>query len=192
MNLLQSPEPATCTRKTSKGVLCRRRVHGGTKFCWQHSHSLKQKWRSLTGSQTLIFILCIVGPPLSLAAWMYPDLWNKSRPALDQRAWVGISSIKTDAPSNYTRPRGNGEIIDGFRARSVSIEIQNTSPTPAMKMKIYCCTLNEIDSHSKDPAPVGTANLKALENKLVHEGSVLSPKTSQLIEIASDSAWGGD
>jgi hypothetical protein len=46
---------------------CKRSVATGQKFCWQHSHGLRAKWRSLTRNQTIGF--CIAAASLTATLW---------------------------------------------------------------------------------------------------------------------------
>jgi hypothetical protein len=78
-----APEALPCEEITSKGIRCRRPVNPGERLCWQHAHGLKKKWRALTQNQSILFVLTlvgVVGVPVTLAAWLYPNLWEKTTP----------------------------------------------------------------------------------------------------------------
>jgi hypothetical protein len=56
-----------CQSLNRDGSLCKRPVHFGAKHCWQHAHGLRDKWRSLTGNQTVTFIFTVIGVVLAVA-----------------------------------------------------------------------------------------------------------------------------
>ena len=46
---------------------CRRHVATGQRFCWQHAHGLRARWRSLTRNQTIVFWLTVAG--IVITSW---------------------------------------------------------------------------------------------------------------------------
>lgn len=50
-----------CQYVKPDGVGCKRPVAVGQKFCWQHSHGIRAKFRSLTRNQTIIFWVGVAG-----------------------------------------------------------------------------------------------------------------------------------
>lgn len=59
-------DSGTCQFVRSNGEKCRRALGGGQKHCWQHSRGLRMKWRSLTGNQSVIFSLGVLGVVLAM------------------------------------------------------------------------------------------------------------------------------
>ena len=51
----------TCQFLRPNNERCKRTVARGQKFCWQHAHGLLAAWRSLTGNQTVVFLMAVVG-----------------------------------------------------------------------------------------------------------------------------------
>jgi hypothetical protein len=76
---LNPPKPDTCTRKTNRGIRCQRLVSPGAKFCWQHAQGVRQRWRSLTRNQSIVFGLTVLGIVGTALAWLFPDFWNGSQ-----------------------------------------------------------------------------------------------------------------
>src|SRR5258708_88339 len=68
---VDGPPVTTCTFKLKDKTRCRRRVAAGRRFCWQHSHGWKAKWRSLTRSQTVTFFVGLISLVLGI-----PPLWR--------------------------------------------------------------------------------------------------------------------
>lgn len=94
---------AMCAAMTSRGTRCQRLVKAGAKQCWQHSHGLGQKWRSLTRNQSIYFacaLVSVMGVLITLLAWRYPQLWSKPRPP----ATVGISAAQNMPTAKEKQP----------------------------------------------------------------------------------------
>jgi hypothetical protein len=104
----QNPLPAdpsmvTCAAMTSRGTQCQRLAKAGAKQCWQHSHGLGQKWRSLTRNQSILFVCALIGVMgvlITLLAWWYPQLWSKPRPP----AMVGVPATPNIPRAKEAQP----------------------------------------------------------------------------------------
>src|SRR5207253_4084742 len=80
---------------------CKRAVAPGQKLCWQHSHGLRAKWRSLTRNQTLAFLIAVG----SFAATVWFGLSALAPPAFRGRA-IHVQSTGDNSP-NVVDNRGN-------------------------------------------------------------------------------------
>jgi hypothetical protein len=54
-----APNPPTCRFVKDNGEFCKRTVSWGEGRCWQHARSCKHRIKSLTRSQTVVFIIAI-------------------------------------------------------------------------------------------------------------------------------------
>jgi hypothetical protein len=74
---------ANCHFIKDDGVPCKRRVSSDETYCWQHSHGLRHKWRSLTRNQSVVFLvgvlglLATIGLGLPSAYWSYRGTENR-------------------------------------------------------------------------------------------------------------------
>jgi len=77
-------EYSTCKGLKSDGTLCRRRVSPGQRVCYQHAVGLRAKWRALPTNKRAVFWIGIVVGVVSIVmttlAWVYPDVWKRTRP----------------------------------------------------------------------------------------------------------------
>jgi hypothetical protein len=62
----------TCQFVKSNRMYCKRRIAEGEKFCWQHAHGLRAKWRSLTRNESLLFVIGVLGLFATIALGLYP------------------------------------------------------------------------------------------------------------------------
>lgn len=51
----------TCQFVKPNRVYCKRKIAEGERFCWQHAHGFKARWRSLTRNQSVLFVLTVLG-----------------------------------------------------------------------------------------------------------------------------------
>jgi len=65
-----------CQAAKADGASCSRTVAMGQKYCWQHAHGLGAKFRALTRSQTVVFVLAVLSILVSLLSWISPRLWE--------------------------------------------------------------------------------------------------------------------
>jgi hypothetical protein len=65
----------TCQFVKSNNEGCKHAVAVGQKFCWQHSHGVWARWRSLTRNQTAAFLIGVTG--LVIGIW---GLWVAIHP----------------------------------------------------------------------------------------------------------------
>lgn len=135
---LQNPIPVDprmpiCSAMTSKGTPCQRLVKAGAKQCWQHSRGLRQKWRSLTRNQSMLFVCAltsVIGFVLALLAWRYPQVWSNLRPTAAVRVPTAASTqiAKEAQPSpgsDATEPKK--AIHKGAKAVPPSVQV-NSEP----------------------------------------------------------------
>lgn len=72
---MDSSSKPTCQFRKEDSATCKRSVSAREKYCWQHAHSLRSKWKSLTRNQTLLFvgtIATLLALPIGVASWLHP------------------------------------------------------------------------------------------------------------------------
>ena len=80
---MQSQTRDVCRFKRPNGAPCKRSVAAGQEFCWQHSHGFRNKVRSLTRNQTILFLLGVASVLIGVIG-LYPLIVHKS-PIADVR-----------------------------------------------------------------------------------------------------------
>ncbi len=66
----------------TNGSQCKRKVNGGEKYCWQHAHGVKHRWRALTRNQAFLFLLTILfGIASTYGAYIGYVTWTESKPS---------------------------------------------------------------------------------------------------------------
>jgi hypothetical protein len=99
------------------------------KLCWQHSHGVKQRWRALTRSQSVTFVLAVVGVVgvfVTILAWRFPHVWEQrigtaESPAINPCLVVLYGNEKLDGQTIVTGGRAgvlNGLVIPAFQIKS--------------------------------------------------------------------------
>ncbi len=115
------PGTPTCAATTRKGAPCRRPIMAGAKWCWQHSHGLGLKWRSLTRNQSIVFILSVigvVGVVLTLLAWRFPEFW---KPCKNVPSQVRIRRFEFQQPER-NKPALANVLYENYGPSSLEVQ----------------------------------------------------------------------
>ena len=75
---MQPQTREVCRFKRPNSAQCKRSVAAGQEFCWQHSHGLRNKVRSLTRNQTILFLLGVASVLIGVIG-LYPLVAHKVR-----------------------------------------------------------------------------------------------------------------
>jgi len=102
----------TCLATTGSGAKCQRKVRPGASRCWQHewarSRGLVAKFRSLSRNAPVLFVLTLAALGLgllsvvvALAAWKWPEFWNRHESRLEITDVVAVPARKDDQPGFF-------------------------------------------------------------------------------------------
>lgn len=141
---VDAPPVTTCAFKLKREARCKRRVASGQRFCWQHSHGWKAKWRSLSRSQTAGLFIGLAGIVITLVLGV-PPLWRMSFPP-HPIAYVEV---------NDTLGRGNYRLLAqgttnlpfdqrGNRPAEILFYVRNTG-SESLKKPVYAVLTNPSD-----------------------------------------------
>lgn len=120
----------TCQSVTPNHTYCKRKIAVGEKFCWQHAHGLKAKWRSLTRNESLLFVIGVLGLLFTIIG-LYPIFHHESEHVATAAQGAGLepqitleSLFKTDFPNVMKLTTNTDPVIfeDGERVTVVAQE----------------------------------------------------------------------
>jgi hypothetical protein len=69
---VKSKNSTTCQFVKANHERCMRKIAEGRTYCWQHSHGLKAKWKSLTRNQSVLFSLAVIGVLATVSLGVIP------------------------------------------------------------------------------------------------------------------------
>ena len=108
-------DQSNCQGIKRDGNQCTRSTAKGSRFCWQHSHGWRAKWRSLTRNQTLTFGLTVFGALATLIFGLAPLLRPPARPVSTVES---SGSLRADSHDPQTL------------AKAIAKELANSTPQP--------------------------------------------------------------
>jgi hypothetical protein len=86
-----TPFRSTCKHVKPDGERCKHFVREGEGLCWQHAKSWRNKYRSLTKNQTLIFGIAVASLVFTFGLWGYDKLVAAQNKKVEEQADVARS-----------------------------------------------------------------------------------------------------
>jgi hypothetical protein len=134
-------QPVTCEYLLSNGERCKRTVAAHQRFCWQHVHGWRAKYRSLTRSESVVFWLAVV----SLAATV----------------WFGVTTATE--PTGFLEPQDIEALSPGFvfgKPLHLDISLVNKGAAPVFRVRFFAAVIVLSDVHGTDSELLASAKEK--------------------------------
>jgi hypothetical protein len=92
----------SCQATKANQERCSRIICDGAKFCWQHAHGWKQRYRALTRNQSFLFWLAVAGVAFTLI-FGFVSLFREFSPTPQPQDLSGIQKSLDAINSNLSR-----------------------------------------------------------------------------------------